>query len=332
MWPFTAGLRRLGWTSSGVATRAMIRSCHNKDASIRRRLETSFKTVEEMTLKQSGEKLSWNSSKKELVKMMSSPSGTLDESWADAFARNPRLFGAKHSRIRDLAAEMRANGAAEDKVAGFFGSLPATYLADRAKYQALGNNLPQWVSFAECKGFDWLQVLTMVPAVLLLNPVMWMERMEDLKPIFHQCFPILVTESPNIFLESWPQLEQKLKLLKEDMHVSAKSISLTGALSYDFDHINVRFRLLDRAGIYKHPRSGDIGLNVRAEPLLDKILEGSDEKFLRRTTAGTLTELDFNTFREILKMEQEDDDVEGDFIQDEDDEDEDTEDTDEKSR
>ena len=267
------------------------------------KLSQAFERVAKLIHEKKGITKALNSHQKELIKGLCRDGGRLDDAWAHAISSNPSLLNVKLGRMRSIIQELQYYGGTTDEIATFFEGTRSTFITNN--HEAIVNNIYPWVAFSKLHKVKWMEVLCSAPYVILVHPEIWNERVAQLQPTFHACMGTLLTESPNVLLETPENLQQKINLFQKEMNVSAKSMAVTGALNYDYDHIRTRYMLLNRAGLYKHPSARTVGMTARAQPLIDKILEGSDEKFLRRTTSSVITEQDYKTFKEVLRTENE---------------------------
>jgi len=117
----------------------------------------------------------------------------------------------------------------------------------------------------------------------------------------------LVGNNPTIFNEQFGHIQEKMEYLMFCMHVSVDRISITrNSLTMPLDEYKTRHEFLLRTGHYKPPDPNQKGLKIlEAEPHLEKISDTSDQEFVAICAHGDISIEEYNAFRTILYVEEE---------------------------
>lgn len=142
-------------------------------------------------------------------------------------------------------------------------------------------------------------VFTANPQLLILHPEYVNNRIKELMTLFtkRDIQKLLIT-SPNVFLDDFSEITQKVEYIVHRMKVEQNSIVKSCALQFSLDHVKCRHNFMQRAGLYKV-----IKKEVKSKnPPLHKVFSRNIDTFLKLTK---LSEEEYLTFFEYYKDELE---------------------------
>ena len=239
------------------------------------------------------------------IKSLADPkTGKLSPFWAETVSNNPRILKHGAKRLRKLRNSLAELGSQGENAANLISSLPIDQLDNVVKV-SLAGQLNAWKNWCEKSGLPWNEILEFIPEILLLDAVSWAERKSDLRSRFSaEEVKILISNSPQILLMDWREVEEKMDFFRDEMHKSGKEVATENGLNFDFDELKVRFRFLDKSGIYRHPPKKSYGLEGGGKPGLDLILIDDPAEFLKATSGDAFALEEFNAFKTLSYLEQ----------------------------
>nr|XP_015917162.1 uncharacterized protein LOC107446895 [Parasteatoda tepidariorum] len=140
--------------------------------------------------------------------------------------------------------------------------------------------------------------LTRCPELLTLNPAYIDSRIKELMTIFTQkdIDKLLVT-CPEIFLDDFDDIKEKVEYIVYFMGVEQSSIVKTEAMQFDLDYIKIRHDFMLRTGFYRMKKRV---VQAKTAPL-NKIFSRNVQTFLK---LSGLSKEEFDAFRNAYKFEQ----------------------------
>jgi len=189
----------------------------------------------------------------------------------------------------------------------FVSRVPEILKINKTKFKEQVSNL-----FGLTSTYDipWNKVMLASPYTFTINPQHVSHVVEHLANHFDQDrIRDVIGNNPEVLEIIWYDTEAKIKYLQTTMNVSAYRIAMTPkSLTHDLEFIQLRYQFLLRSGNYRHPDpSAKSALPVEASPALHLITDTDDARFVHKCCPG-LTVEEYNTFKSLLFMENEEHD------------------------
>lgn len=318
--PLTCNLSRLTWTNSfdkvfnicRTSASCAVHQLHGANNNIQKIVEMiAQKTSNNQTMQQNMNQTNCPSIVGYLLSLNVS-----NDTIMKTFETQPRLSMFPAATWRAVIDVMVKNGASLDTSISILAQCPALLQASSEKIMNSFDNLRSF-------GLDESSVLSLIkaiPNILFTENVKQIQgRIGILKKIFLKSdIEKLIERSPIIFVENWYDVEMKIHYILFKMGLDQRHIVRTGVLNHSLEHIKLRHKFLEKAGIYKFPgyKSSE---RIKTNTKLGMIVNSSDSEFIRKAVPGLMIEellafKDLSVFENDEDDDDEDDELAGDII------------------
>lgn len=224
----------------------------------------------------------------------------------------PAMVFATEKKRNTISNLLETHGFSKGQITHLFNSsVPILHLNKKE----LSDILSDWILAFEAND-KLFTTLTAHPELLTLDPEYVNSRVKELMTIFtNKDIQKLLVTSPNVFLDDFSEITEKVEYIVHKMGVEQKSIIKSCALQFSLDHIKCRHNFMARAGFYRVEKKEVKSKN----PPLNKVFSRNIETFLKLTK---LSKEEYLTFFECYKdeleeerqaeLEEEDDDLDDD--------------------
>jgi len=155
----------------------------------------------------------------------------------------------------------------------------------------------------------WNMVMIESPRSMMLEPRYVASILEQLQGYFDDAqIRDLVGHNPEIFLERWSDLKDKINFLQKTMNVSAYRLSVSSnSLTLPLSFLEARYKFLHLSGNYRHPDPGAKAARpMEASPPLQQITDSDDSRFVGKCCPG----LDMEEWEMFLNIQSSQDTAE----------------------
>jgi len=139
------------------------------------------------------------------------------------------------------------------------------------------------------------------PDILVIRPSVYKETFNNLTKVFgNNDIPTLLNRSPQIMLEDWEDMEEKIDFAVMTIEARHKEIVHSSYLKYSIEHIKTRYNFLWRCGMYVKPNKKDRKRQYVIP--LQVMIESPHSEILKMT--GLLAE-EYSTMQKLTVKEME---------------------------
>jgi len=184
----------------------------------------------------------------------------------------------------------------------FIARVPEILKIDKAKFKEQVSNM---FGLTALYDIPWNKVMLASPHTFTLHPQHVSHVVEHLALHFDQeRIRDVIGNNPELLEIIWYDTEAKIKYLQKTMNVSAYRIAMTPkSLTCDMEFLQLRYQFLLRSGNYRHPDpSAKSALPAEASPALHLITDTDDARFVYKCCPG-LTVEEFNIFKSLMLLE-----------------------------
>ena len=146
------------------------------------------------------------------------------------------------------------------------------------------------------------ELVALSPNILQLKPKVISFRFSRLMEIFRKADVIdLLLLNPSVLVEDWSDIMDRFNYVYFRLGFEQQVMRNSQVLSRSIEHITLRHQFLERSGLFEKPDKH--GVTTVDNPKLKQIVDTTDHDFAVNVAGMTLPE--FRAFREILKLEAE---------------------------
>jgi len=186
----------------------------------------------------------------------------------------------------------------------FLARIPEILKTDKSKFKEQVSNM---FGLTALYDIPWNKVMLASPHTFTLHPQHVSHVVEHLTLHFDEDrIRDVIGNNPELLEIVWYETESKIEYLQKTMNVSAYRIAMTPkSLTIDMESLQLRYQFLLRSGNYRHPDpSARSALPTEASPALHLITDTDDVRFVHKCCPG-LTVEEFNIFKSLILLENE---------------------------